>query len=391
MNLLGKRAGYVSVAVDNGTSGLELVRRLNEEGIELFSVVYQKERIVFDIARKDLLLLRERAASLHCHLHVLSFGGLCFFPKKMKRFYAFFAFFAFFLLMMTIFSSFVWKLEIVSADGEALQEATVAEIEAAAEAEGLFLPLRKSSVKNGAYGDKILARCPDLAWLETECDGIKLLLRAAERSTAKIENDGVADIVAAKDGMIREIFVLRGQALCDVGDTVKKGDVLIDGHIVYEEEGKEPVYAETEAKGIITASVWYRGTAYVSLRQITAKPTGRVEGKIYVEKGDRRIVLFDSGEKSFANAVSEEKTLSFRGWQLTSLTYREAVAGEKLLTEKEALAAAEKKAGTLAQRKIPVTAKIVGRHRCLEKDIEGAVGVTVLLETEESESFIEMK
>ena len=38
MNLLGKRAGYVSVAVDNGTSGLELVRRLNEEGIELFSV-----------------------------------------------------------------------------------------------------------------------------------------------------------------------------------------------------------------------------------------------------------------------------------------------------------------------------------------------------------------
>ncbi len=382
MRIPGERGGSAEVFRPCESGGGEsFLRRLAAAGVSVAAARKEKDGVRFRVAAADLPLLRAAAAADNVHPRVVAFGGAVLFPRYLRRRLPVWVTLGLILVALLFVSSVSWRTEIVD-DGGGLSAGEKREIAAAARKAGLKTPVLKSAVDGREIAHSLLRRCPDLSWAEVETGGVALKLHVAGRTEAET-GPGGDDVVAAKDGVIKQLLVLRGQGRAAVGQTVRKGDVLISGHVVYEEEGREPVSVDTVAKGVVTAAVWYEGVAYVSLAAVSGSPGGAVTGSVRAEKDGAEVILFEGPGNDFDDFVTGTRRLSLFGWTVEAVSYRRSAPRLSRRKEERALAAAEKKAGNLAEREIPENAVIVGRQRRVLRDVPGAVGVAVTLETEE--------
>ena len=112
-----------------------------------------------------------------------------------------------------------------------------------------------------------------LAWVSINRRGCVAYVKVLEREEPltndppPIDADSL-DIIATADGVVTEISLKSGTALVQVGDTVKRGDVLIGGYVI-----RDGVSYPTRAEGRITAQL--SGELYVEVKreeqQITTK------------------------------------------------------------------------------------------------------------------------
>lgn len=103
--------------------------------------------------------------------------------------------------------------------------------------------------------NKILEDNKDtLEWIEIREKGCIYYIDVTPRvkSNNNVDNALPSDIVAEKDGVIKHIVVHRGSKIIDNGDYVKKGDILISGNIIKNENVIDKVHSE----GIIYAETW---------------------------------------------------------------------------------------------------------------------------------------
>ena len=103
---------------------------------------------------------------------------------------------------------------------------------------------------------KILNNNKDtIEWMEIEKIGAKYEIRVEPRIIKKKEEDTVnRHIVAKKDGTIISIEAEKGEILKRINSYVRKGEILISGNIMRNEEIKSII----SAKGKVYAEVWYK-------------------------------------------------------------------------------------------------------------------------------------
>lgn len=103
--------------------------------------------------------------------------------------------------------------------------------------------------------NKILEDNKDtLEWIEIREKGCIYYIDVTPRvkSNNNVDNALPSNIVAEKDGVIKHIVVHRGSKVIDNGDYVKKGDILISGNIIKNENVIDKVHSE----GVIYAETW---------------------------------------------------------------------------------------------------------------------------------------
>ena len=125
--------------------------------------------------------------------------------------------------------------------------------------------VRSEHVKN-----QILSAIPELQWVGINTRGCVATIHVEERSLSpqKYERNGVANIVAARDGIVSDLTVHSGSALCIPGQSVLEGEMLISG---YADQGlkitatvaRGEVYAYTrrELQAILPAATAIQGKA----------------------------------------------------------------------------------------------------------------------------------
>ena len=102
--------------------------------------------------------------------------------------------------------------------------------------------LEEEGVRFGAWGpdldsqflkDRMLNRIPELRWLAVNLQGCIARVPVSERGETEpiAQNEGVANVVAARDGVLTELRVLNGLAVKEAGDAVREGDLLVSGLI----------------------------------------------------------------------------------------------------------------------------------------------------------------
>ena len=76
----------------------------------------------------------------------------------------------------------------------------------------------------------------DISWMGIDIKGTNVIVKIvkAHEKPEIVDISEYCNIVAKKGGVITKIVAQNGTALVNVGDTVQKGDVLIEGKI----EGK---------------------------------------------------------------------------------------------------------------------------------------------------------
>lgn len=115
-----------------------------------------------------------------------------------------------------------------------------------------------------------------------------------------LQNTQNQNIVAKNDGVITHISVVSGTAVVSVGQAVKKGQILIAGYKLVDEQKVDCV-----ATGTVFANVFKSATVCFSEKQIVPQRTGKVM-QIHKLCLFNETIFEDKGEISFEKFETEE-------------------------------------------------------------------------------------
>lgn len=143
--------------------------------------------------------------------------------------------------------------------------------------------LSENGIKPGAFKmnldirnieNRILNELPDLIWIGIELRGSKAIVNVQETTKPPDMIDPLTpfNIIAERDGIIDKIVVLDGEAMVSVGDTVKKGQLLVSGII---EDNKIGAIRYAHAQAQVVARTWYEARASVPFKRSKHIRTGK--------------------------------------------------------------------------------------------------------------------
>ncbi len=207
-------------------------------------------------------------------------------------------------------SNFIWNIEITGVD-----ETKQKEIMEFIQTEGVDIGKYKNNIDLQNLINKIRIQRDDVAWVGMEIKGTNLVIQVVEADEKPeiIDENEYCNIVADKDGIITKIEAQNGTPIVSEGDTVKKGDILVQGWL----EGKYTENRYVHAEGQVTAKVWYSEKEKVYYTQNYANQTGNKEKKYSININNFKINLF----KTLSNFENYDTIRTIKKLKITSNFY----------------------------------------------------------------------
>lgn len=213
------------------------------------------------------------------------------------------------LMMVFIASQFVYKVEI---SGNNRYNGV---IERVLIDSGISGVMYKGKLDTDALELKIVECIPEVTNATVYIDGAVLKVNTVTNETPSVPVGADARVLSAYQAIITRIYVSSGTANVSVGDSVKKGDILIEGHInTNKEDYQEPSdgkYVPVEAKGEVFGKVYYHKRVVLTDTAVISEYTGNVEKRRDLYIGN--MLIGKSHKKPFENYSSSVSydTLSF--------------------------------------------------------------------------------
>ena len=254
-----------------------LINRALDEGAELAHIVrLTRRRISVAAAPKSARILRELAEKYHIECRIVRASGLSGIISRMRRRLSLAAAFAVTSAVCFGYLGRIWITDIRLLRGDEIPPGVYEVLEE----DGLVNGRAWDGIDMGAAAMKLTA-LDGCAHASVRRQGVALIVEIAceEPSPALYEMGATRDLIALCDGVIASVNVKSGTAMVAVGDTVKKGQVLISG---YERSGKEE-FTDLGALGSVTARIWREGESQAGIYAAEKEYTGR-------ESEERRLV-----------------------------------------------------------------------------------------------------
>lgn len=226
------------------------------------------------------------------------------------------------LMMVFIASQFVYKVEI---SGNNRYNGV---IERVLIDSGISGVMYKGKLDTDALELKIVECIPEVTNATVYIDGAVLKVNTVTNQTPNVPVGADARVLSAYQAIITRIYVSSGTANVSVGDSVKKGDILIEGHInTNKEDYQEPSdgnYVPVEAKGEVFGKVYYHKRVVLTDTAVISEYTGNVEKRRDLYIGN--MLIGKPHKKPFENYSSSVSydTLSFMlPLKVVTTVYRE--------------------------------------------------------------------
>ena len=247
MGLWKSLAGVVYIEITSASPG-DVLTAANNQGIPLFDITYVGDLCVkANIYRYDLRALIKLLSRRGEKLKIIRKSGLYFTVANLRKRPVLVAGLAFLFLLMLYLPTRIFFVRV-----EGTESIPAQLIIERAQACGIGFGASRREVRSERMKNALLEAIPELQWAGINTAGCVAVISVQERSTAAEEEQtkGVSSIVALRDGIINEITVLRGNALCKVGQAVKEGQVLVSGYtdcgiFIKAETAKAEIMAQT--------------------------------------------------------------------------------------------------------------------------------------------------
>ncbi|WP_277678979.1 sporulation protein YqfD [Gracilibacillus dipsosauri] len=235
---------------------------------------------------------------------------------------------------------------------------------------------------------KLLEDIPELLWIGVTKRGSNFHLEGVEKTLVeKPEEEEPGHLVAAKEGVIVDLYVENGQPLVKPNDVVNKNDILISAYLgdQKEEDKKEEEQAPKPlvAKGEVIAKVWYRSEIELSIDDKYEVLTGESEKKHYLKVIDWLIPVWNFRYPDYKNSQMEvnERSFYFLKWKLPISYVEQTIFEKEQIEEKRSEDEAKKLALQQAKRRlkksIPIDAEIIDEKILHERVEHGKVKLTI--------------
>lgn len=223
-----------------------------------------------------------------------------------------------FVMVVYLFSSFIWSVEVVGHQSLDPQEILGVAREAGLRPGAWRWRLRAAEVEG-----RIADRVPAVAWVGVRFKGTRAIIEVAERKFPAPADVRPCHIVAAKCGLVKEVLVLRGTPRVAEGDVVEPGQVLISGEVPVAVPGpgagqEQPPPGElrrVHAAGLVRARVWYRGYAEVPLVEEGERPSGRSVLMMGLRVGNREFALAGKRNPGYLRYHEEKLVKRLPSWR----------------------------------------------------------------------------
>ncbi|HHV61145.1 MAG TPA: sporulation protein YqfD [Firmicutes bacterium] len=389
--------GYVIIKI-RGRSPEKFINLATSRGVRLWDIYRAGDR--FLVAKVDAGRMKQLASLLKtasCRASIEERVGLPFIVARALKRRALVAGAVLFCIALYFLSSFIWFIDIDGTKkidkGRVLQVLRSMDIRPG---------VRKRGIDLLAVERRILSEVREVAWVGASLEGTRLHVEIAEKTLVG-EKQGLTDVVAAKDGLIAEAIFLTGLPLVKEGDTVQKGQVLIRGYLrpLPGASGPEtpqaggqgktlhqsPPLETVNAKGLISARVWYEATGEAFLRKEVVERTGRAgrvlgisigNWKIRVPLGAFKFKEYERDEEPVSLGVVERLGLPIK---ISRVGYHEVKRTTISLSRDKAVAIARRNAEKAIWNQVPPVAKVVWKKEdVIEDKKDGRIRVRITVE-----------
>lgn len=267
-----------------------LLTRISAEGITVFDIQYISDlKIRISIHAANLSLLQDVLLRNGSEWRILSEIGLMVYLRNMHKRMCLIA------CIVLLLAATLWiptRIFFVTVEGNKNLSDTL--ILDHAEACGITFGASRGAVRSEKMKNALLLALPELKWAGINTIGCTAVINVLEREVEEQSavSDGVSGIVAVRDGIICDMTVTKGTALCQVGQAVHAGQLLISG---YSDRGlitrAEPAQGEVRAmtnrdlQAIAPCSTVQRADVLQSFTRFKIL-IGKKEIKLYKDSGN---------------------------------------------------------------------------------------------------------
>lgn len=382
--------GYVIIIV-SGRSVERFINICSRRQILLWDIFRSdNETAIMKASRSGFRLMRPAAKKSGCRVRIKKKCGLPFFIGRFKKRKGLKAGLLVFAVALVLSTSIIWDIQIDGCKPEIVpQVMNVLDME----------KIRRGSFKARLHpkeiASQIVTQVDGIAWVGVEIKGVKLNV-TIEDSIDKpdlINNNEFFNIVAKRDGLIKQLEVFAGQAKVREGETVKKGQLLVSGKLEskYPELGTRDVHA----LGRVIARTWYESSLPVSLEYTQRLRTGRFHETYFVRFLDWKLKLpgIKPSYAIFETTTYDKTPAGPFGLKLPiglSVEKRYEIEEKQIsLTEDDAVSITEEMARQELSRRLPPDSRVVDEkvNRVNAESVQ--TYVQVVLECEEDIADIE--
>ena len=315
------------------------------EGLSIWGVERKGDCIILTILSEDYLKLFSLRKSLTVKpkSRIISKCGLPFCIKRIKRRLGIVIGIAVFIALNIFLSSFIWDIRIVGSENT-----DISSIVRICNENGLDIGTKKSYVDTNYLKQAIPLSISGISWASVNVEGSVVTVNFSESTESEKEEDAPSNIVASRDGVIKNMEVIKGAKIAETGKAVSKGDLLVSGITLI---GENERYINAE--GTIIAETHRKYVFKIDKSVESEIPNGKTKQRRVLRFFGFNIPLYLSEVSDTCKSYIKEDYLTFSLIKMpigiTSKTY--------LLTDKKNLSIDEKAAENLALQKLCDTIK----------------------------------
>ena len=255
---------------------------------------------------EDFRALRRYMGRTGCRVHIVRRRGAPFAAARLRPRFILWGGFLLLVLTWWMLSSRVWAIE--TDLNPALDEAEVMQ---QLDSLGVHIGAPIRSIDARSIRWKILQMQPNMTFFALNIRGNSVTIQAdgAVPPAERFDQSAVTKVVAERDGVIKSVHALDGQAAVQPGDAVQTGDTLISGLMPPTRE--EGSYRLTHAHGEVEAYTRRTAGAARALGVEEKRYTGKVRRQYALVLGNKRLNLYiGSGiAGGTCDKIMETKTL----------------------------------------------------------------------------------
>ena len=295
-------------------------------GIDIYDIKYYKNIITFKTSYTNYNKIKSIKTTYE--ISIIRICGINKIKCLFKRYRMSFIFFLFSIFIIVLFSNFIL---IINYETENSEIKSLLKEELNKNNITLFSYFKSydklQTIKNKIKKDNK----SKIEWIELERNGVVLNVKVIERKdkNKNITLNDSTDIVASKNGYIRDIYASSGEIIKNKDDYVKKGDIIVSGNIYRNNE----VVARVKSKAFVYAEVWYLIKANMSYeRDILSKDdNGKINLIINIFNKDLCLFKIDK------NISNEKESLLFSNnlFSIKILNKKNTISTKKKYTDKE--------------------------------------------------------
>lgn len=373
--------GYVIIIIE-GRFIEKFINICTRRQILLWDIKVQQEQLVtLKMSVRGFKLIRPIVKKTGCRVRLLKKIGIPFVFNRYRRRKAFLAGALLFTASIFFLTSFVWNIEITG--NKRLQ---TVRLEEALARNGIKTGVLKYRIDTDDAVTGMMLEMEDISWIGIVVKGTKVKVELRERIKPPVivPRHIPCDVVAAKDGMIKQIIATEGIEAAGEGDTVRRGQVLISGNIPMKDSKDR--YRQVHAMGIIAARTWYEEEAPVITAEIGRLRTGKVINDYALLLFSWKLDLLHRKNRFQSYSVTEIKRVLSIGEDivfpigLITVRYYEERLVKAAISEEDAKKAAAASAYNMVLAQVPEGAEVIRKNIKFVQDEKTGLVAKVVLE-----------